>query len=1045
MKKIHIILFLIMLIFCLKGIDLVNVNASTYTTNDEIKVIGAQIRTKGNAGIRFVGSIGGYDDSNVKKYGFVLAFGVAYANEKFVIDGTVNNKIVANAEVNSVNDNGYFYVNLYDIPQSQYGQLVSVRSYVKEGESIIYSSTVVIRSLAQVAFKTIEDGQSNEYLESISQVIDTLYKEVEVSFDSDQISFVTTSKNITSDPTYTIDLEIYNNGLYNNGQSVYLDDFNYLTSSTNKSSFIYSNKVLLKYDETYDAYKIVAQEKSSSSGTNIKNFSVEWDYSIMYMTNTDYESVAIGQYVVFDKELEVGITSFKANVYNEEDFVANTKIFKIPEVLPLVTNETGLTNTAWVSSLDNNSYVYYPGYNDSEITSITYSPIWYSNVTVTLDYAGNLGYDNRIDMVSDFVEDFNSYSGRSVLSDGSDFFDRSWGSGLNLGYTFLTDSNYVNKWGWLLEYINSVRNLNNKTALTESDNQAYPRAEIHNFLTASNANSNGCDYSSEEIANGYLKLDEFKKESLEFLYPCDLPLIERSGYEFLGWVSSLDGQIYTSFNGYYDVETITYKAKWETKESITLEEAFNCVSDVVTSNTVDTLLSEYEGYSLEFSSSNESLYTISNGQAYANRLYQTHKVQTVTVTLVATLDSQTVTITKDIQIDPVLFDEMTNPKAVYFATSAMYNYINNSNRYKEEGTIFSEKFRENMDMVYYAFANPQSDGTLSMSTTYLNKVLALKQDGIRVLLVINGAVSENLQAMVQLCDNDETRATFVENIMSLVTTYNFDGVDIDWEFPGTSGLDSTYYTTQRDQANLNKLLRDLREALDDYQDDNGSPYILSCAIPASSWGSIRYDFTGSNSQSFTGDNTLGGIDTYCDYVNMMSYDVNHSNYTSHVASCYYSLMPNDYKFGCVYGANRFISLGLSPEKVIIGAAAYGKTFKITGTVDESATYPGLGVEGTLTQISGVTGSNASGTIFYTGISELLANKNYRMYTEYNNGKLVGSYLYSSVDQIFVTFDSEEAIIAKCEYAKESGYGIMVWAYGEDATDTLVDTICDNLK
>ena len=26
-----------------------------------------------------------------------------------------------------------------------------------------------------------------------------------------------------------------------------------------------------------------------------------------------------------------------------------------------------------------------------------------------------------------------------------------------------------------------------------------------------------------------------------------------------------------------------------------------------------------------------------------------------------------------------------------------------------------------------------------------------------------------------------------------------------------------------------------------------------------------------------------------------------------------------------------------------------------------------------------------------------------------------------------------------------GMGIMVWAYGEDATDTIVNTICDNLK
>ena len=70
---------------------------------------------------------------------------------------------------------------------------------------------------------------------------------------------------------------------------------------------------------------------------------------------------------------------------------------------------------------------------------------------------------------------------------------------------------------------------------------------------------------------------------------------------------------------------------------------------------------------------------------------------------------------------------------------------------------------------------------------------------------------------------------------------------------------------------------------------------------------------------------------------------------------------------------------------------------------------------------------------------------YQQYTEYNNGKIVGSYLYNATDKIFITYDSVEALKAKCELALKNGYGMMVWAYGEDATDTVVDTIADNLK
>ena len=71
---------------------------------------------------------------------------------------------------------------------------------------------------------------------------------------------------------------------------------------------------------------------------------------------------------------------------------------------------------------------------------------------------------------------------------------------------------------------------------------------------------------------------------------------------------------------------------------------------------------------------------------------------------------------------------------------------------------------------------------------------------------------------------------------------------------------------------------------------------------------------------------------------------------------------------------------------------------------------------------------------------------FTQYNEYNNsGKLVGSYLYNATDKYFITFDSVLSVTEKCKYAASNkGMGIMVWAYGEDATDTIVNTICDNL-
>lgn len=512
----------------------------------------------------------------------------------------------------------------------------------------------------------------------------------------------------------------------------------------------------------------------------------------------------------------------------------------------------------------------------------------------------------------------------------------------------------------------------------------------------------------------------------------NLPVLTKDDYIFLGWCENITLDDFPISR----IDNETYKdlvlyAKWEKDNGNILSN----VSDFVKSDTIDTLPEKYQNYDITWLSENPNLYTINNNCGYTNRYYQTHEVQTVKVEAILNNGSEEIYLSKIIQISPIIFDEMTNPKAVYVAESSLTSYMNNSTRYLSSKELFSDKFKANFDMAYYAFANPNSDGSLTINTKYLNKVLALRSEGIRVLIVINGAVKESLQAMVKLSNDDTTRKIFVNNILDLVLSYNFDGVDIDWEFPGTSGLDG--FTTDIDKVNLNKLLRDLRKGLDNIQDERGTNYVLSTAIPSTSWGSKRYDFIG--------DDVLGGINTYCDYVNMMSYDLNNGSYTTHLSPCYSSSAANDYKFGCVYGTIRFTELGLDKEKIILGCAAYGKSYKITEAVDSTKENIALGLKGTLIKLENVIGSYSSGTLYYSGVYNLLNDSNYQNYTEYSNGKVVGSYLYNKTNNIFITYDSVLAIKEKCNYALENGLGIMIWAYGEDATDTIVNTICDNLK
>lgn len=194
MKKIKLLFFtLILLGLSFTFFSSNTIKANTLETSNQFSVIGAQVRTTGNPGIRFIGSIGTYNNSNVSKYGLVLAFGEAEASNTFHKDATINDKKVITVEVDSVNASGNFYITIYDIPEIFYNQKISVRAYVVEGEKTIYSSSVSTRSLADVVKAAYNNDDRSEF------VIKT-YESLQNSFY--EIEYILNGGSITNAPTH---------------------------------------------------------------------------------------------------------------------------------------------------------------------------------------------------------------------------------------------------------------------------------------------------------------------------------------------------------------------------------------------------------------------------------------------------------------------------------------------------------------------------------------------------------------------------------------------------------------------------------------------------------------------------------------------------------------------------------------------------------------------------------------------------------------------------------------------------------------------------
>lgn len=172
MRKNNILLFLFVLLALIFSFAFNNnINASSLQTSDSIYVSGAQVRTSGNTGIRFVAYIDNYNTTNVTKYGLLLAFGETQANDSFCKGATINGKAVYSVECNSSDENGYFSITVYDIPEIYYNQKISARAYVIENEKIIYSSKVTVRSLGDVVRSAYSNGDNSEYVSNVYQIL----------------------------------------------------------------------------------------------------------------------------------------------------------------------------------------------------------------------------------------------------------------------------------------------------------------------------------------------------------------------------------------------------------------------------------------------------------------------------------------------------------------------------------------------------------------------------------------------------------------------------------------------------------------------------------------------------------------------------------------------------------------------------------------------------------------------------------------------------------------------------------------------------------
>jgi len=97
--------------------------------------------------------------------------------------------------------------------------------------------------------------------------------------------------------------------------------------------------------------------------------------------------------------------------------------------------------------------------------------------------------------------------------------------------------------------------------------------------------------------------------------------------------------------------------------------------------------------------------------------------------------------------------------------------------------------------------------------------------GVEVYPSIGGwTLSNHFPALAK---NPTARANFAANCVKLIESYDFDGIDIDWEYPGYAD----HMGIPEDKKNYSLFLQEIRTALDALGKKNGRVYGLTAALP----------------------------------------------------------------------------------------------------------------------------------------------------------------------------------------------------------------------